>query len=414
MKIFKFILLFIIINVFSLTSCKEFDKGEYQFQFYVASDLHYLSNSLVPDTNEIYLKNVLTSDGRVQELDVEIFDTFIEEIKTNQPKYAFLTGDLTFNGELQSHIDIIKKLNQIENTKVLVIPGNHDCFNIYARDFSNDQINQTTSVTKEEFKLLYEDYGYSDAISYDLESLSYFYPLSENMWALMLDTTLTQYNEEVDSNVISGQLFESTYNWIEENLQIAQQKNIQVISFTHHNLITHHPRFENNFTLYESYKLLDIFKKYQVKLNFSGHLHIQNIIEEDGVYDIASGSLLDYGNRFGIVDVYDNAYDYQTKKINLEQIDLNDYAFDVFYQKYYDKQYSFYQLFYKDYDYEKLLDLSSQINAYFFDGNYQKVNQIYKENRSLLKVILEKDSKSYIASIMKLENKNHFEELIKK
>lgn len=111
MKIFKFILLFIVINVFSLISCKEFDKGEYQFQFYVASDLHYLSNSLVPDTNEIYLKNVLTSDGRVQELDVEIFDTFIEEIKTNQPKYAFLTGDLTFNGELQSHIDIIKKLN---------------------------------------------------------------------------------------------------------------------------------------------------------------------------------------------------------------------------------------------------------------------------------------------------------------
>lgn len=406
-----FLLSFTLISLFS---CKEFEKGDLKFSFYVASDTHYLSESLIGENNDVYVKSYLTSDGRVQEYDEQILDSFIKEIKINKPEYAFFTGDLTFNGEYQSHIDLRDKLMQVKDTKVLVIPGNHDCFNLYSRSFYDDDIQSISSITKDEFKAIYNDFGYAGGLTYDEESLSYFYKLNDETWALMLDTTLTQFNQENNANVVGGQLFDSTYSWIEENLKIAYEKNIDVISFSHHNLLVHHERSSSGFTLYDNERLLNLFKKYHVNLNMSGHLHIQNIKKNDNVYDIASGSLIDYGNRYGVVDVYENAYDYHTKKISLEEIDLDEYAFKVFYQKYYDKQYDFYQLFYKEYEYEKMLDLVSKINAYFFDENYQEVNKIYKENRSLLNTILKEDSKSYIASIIKIENKNQFDALIKK
>ena len=34
------------------------------------------------------------------------------------------------------------------------------------------------------------------------------------------------------------------------------------------------------------------------------------------IYDISSGSLLDYGNRIGVLDIYSNYLKYESKKIN--------------------------------------------------------------------------------------------------
>ena len=385
------------------------EKVNYQSSIMVASDLHLLSNNLISE-NSSCKKEKMTSDGRVQEYDYSLVEALVNKANEEKPNCLVLTGDLTFNGEKDSHLELIKLLSKVNpTTKVLVIPGNHDVCNIEAKYFDENTTEKIDSVTGDEFRDLYQDFGYKNAISYDQKTLSYIYPIDQNNWTLLLDTTLCRYNYENLMNFIGGFLEESTLKWIEENLKIAKEKNIKVTSFTHHNLISHNSMFVNGYTLSNADDLLEIFSRYQVKLNFSGHLHIQNIknkkVNKYQIYDIASQSLLDYGNRYGKLDIYENCYDYKTYKLNLFD-GFEEYSFNTFYKKFYDRSLSLYKVSYPD-NYQELLDFVSKINCYYFDGDYQKINQLKKENNSISKFVNSKkfDNK-YFKEILNVENIN--------
>ena len=87
-----------------------------------------------------------------------------------------LSGDLTNNGEKKSHQKLANLLGEIERsgkTKVLVIPGNHDIDNPWARSFEGDKQVLADSVSPKEFTKIYGDFGYKEAISRDKKTLSY-------------------------------------------------------------------------------------------------------------------------------------------------------------------------------------------------------------------------------------------------
>lgn len=406
----------------SLSSCDSFYiKKSHQMTIYVATDLHLYSSNLIGKDNQNYTKDVLTTDGRVQQYDYELVNELVNTVNENEVDYLLLTGDLSFNGEKDSHLELVKLLDKIESScKVLVIPGNHDYNILNSISLVDDKISSTPSITMDEFKEIYKNYGYENAYSYDDESLSYIYELSEDKWALMLDTSLSEFNQEVDFNVTGGELSEATLSWIESNLKYAKENNIEVISASHHNLITHNELFESNYTLFNATKLKELYSKYDVKVNFSGHLHIQNIkketVNEKDIYDIAMGSILDYGNRYGVLDIYENCYDFNTFKLapNLG-FNFEEYAFNWFYEKYYNKQKTLNGLYYKDYDYEAITDFASKINTYYFDGNYKEVSKLVKQNQEYVNIIKDKKKDKYIISIIDVNGKEkHTEILIKK
>jgi 3',5'-cyclic AMP phosphodiesterase CpdA len=107
--------------------------------FYTATDLHYLSKGLT-DNGEAFNKFISSGDGKQLKYIDEIFNAFTYNIKTTKPDVLIISGDLTNNGEKQSHLDLAKKLKTIEEsgTPVYVIPGNHDISNPYARGFKDD------------------------------------------------------------------------------------------------------------------------------------------------------------------------------------------------------------------------------------------------------------------------------------
>ena len=93
----------------------------------VASDLHYLSPSLT-DNGVLFQAVVSGGDGKLM-LDVEaVTEAFAEQMIGERPDLLILCGDLSFNGERQSHLDLAAKLKRIEEAgvRVLVLPGNHD------------------------------------------------------------------------------------------------------------------------------------------------------------------------------------------------------------------------------------------------------------------------------------------------
>lgn len=390
-------------------------KGDKQLTIYVASDLHLLSNELIGENNKLYIKENMTSDGRIQELDYDIVNAFVDVINKDNPDYVILTGDLSFNGEISSHQELIKLLKNITQSKVLVIPGNHD-YNTMTYTYINDKAEYSDVCWQEDFLKMYEEFGYSKAFSKDIESMSYFYKLDEHNYALMLDATMSRYNDEMGMDLIGGNLEESTLKWIEDNLKHAKENNKNVVSFMHHNLLMHSKLFNDGYTLYNNEKLLNLFEKYDVSLNISGHLHIQHIeqtkVNDKTIYDIASNSMLDYGNRYGKLDIYDNCYEYQAIKLE-NDFNLEEKAFKTFYDKYYYKRLKTNESTYGKI-FKEMTDFQSKVNCYYFDGDYEKIHQLIDENKNLYRKIKYKGKDQYILEIFKEEKMNHHYLLIEK
>lgn len=398
---------------------KEIVKGDLQHTIFIVSDTHLFSKNLISETNKIYTKENIVSDGRIQHYDYQLLEKMVEIVNVQKPNVFMITGDITYNGEKDSHIEVANILNKVNNeTKVLVIPGNHDCLSVSSISIINDDVELTESVTFEEFKEIYSDFGYSDAYSYDKDSLSYIYPIDSDTWLIMLDTNLSEYNEDNGSNMTLGSLDQSTIDWLEENLKYAQANNIEVISATHHNIDVHNEMFKSSYTLFNYITVSNMLRSYGVKINFSGHLHIQSIKENQGLYDIASNSLLAYGNRYGVLDIYQNCYEYNAKKLDFidENIDLEQISFNNFYNKYYEKSISTFQRYLKKYI-NKATELVSKANCFYFDGNYKKIKELRTKSKKVYNEIKKNYvnyEKSYIHTILDVPNQNNHYLIIQK
>ena len=113
-----------------------FSSQEKPINIAVATDLHYLSSSLT-DGGSFFTDLVNNADGKNMFYIEEITESFVATIIREKPEILILSGDLTFNGERQSHLDLEKKLSRIRQngTQILVIPGNHDIDRSSSEDF---------------------------------------------------------------------------------------------------------------------------------------------------------------------------------------------------------------------------------------------------------------------------------------
>ena len=376
---------------------------------YIASDTHYLASSYL-DSNRDYDGELFVTDGRTMNYNNILFDKLIEQTIIDSPDYFIITGDITYNGEYNSHLEVANKLDKLlaKGIQPLVIPGNHDTFSLSPRDYSNNEYNIVKSTTSDEFKQIYQNFGYSNGFSYDKDTLSYTYITKNNEMLLMLDSTYSRYNYEDSYSYISGGI--TCIDWLINNLEYAKENNLKVISFMHHSLITHNKLFERLYTITNSEQILDLYKKYNVEINFSGHLHIQDIMENNGIYDICSNSLLDYGNRYGIFKIGKNGMQYDSKYIDfiLDNKSYHEYSFNLF-KKMYMLKSRFETV--NEQNNEILKEFLGRFNAYYFDGSIFLHQELKKEKGySLLK---EYGDNEYSTSLFNSFNKNNYKLVIK-
>ncbi len=272
-----------------------------------ATDIHYLSPSLT-DYGSIFRETINSSDGKVIRYIDEIMSAFADEVISAAPDILILSGDLTFNGEKASHIDLADKLADIQKNgiQVLVIPGNHDINSKTAASLIGDKYEYTDSVTSDEFKELYWDFGMKQAESVDPYSLSYLYNVNSDLCVLMLDTNAYGENFVQDES----------YEWIEAQLKKAGKEHRKVITVSHQNLFAHNSLLSFGYHLYDAPELLELYNKYKVKLNLSGHIHMQHYMK-DGVTEIATSSLAVSPNQYGIIDFSNNKFSYCTKAVDV-------------------------------------------------------------------------------------------------
>lgn len=306
------------------------------------SDPHYYSPTLT-DYGAKFTEIINNSDGKDVKNSPQIIAAFVKEVEIKQPDAVVISGDLTLNGEQASHVEMAEYLKQIEaaGIPVLVIPGNHDINSTQAYAISDTEIKKTASISPQSFAQIYGSFGYDKAISRDGSSLSYLAALTNDIWLIMIDAS--QYNSTTSD---LGRVKDGTLSWIEDCLKEAQSRSITVLSVTHQNLLPHNPAFSELYTIENGQELTALYEKYQVNLNLSGHMHIQNIASNDSdvnnnlddntLYDCATGSLAVWPNLYALVELDSTKkVSYTTNSVDYGS-DSHQFFYDNSYKKFYD------------------------------------------------------------------------------
>ena len=297
------------------------DETFVQQKIIVATDLHYLAEDLAGNRGQSFMTEVESGDGRVLQYGWEVLDAFLDDVIAEKPDLVVLTGDLTLNGERESHEELARKLEVLSEhgIETAVIPGNHDIHNPMARKFTSSGTEKTDSITAEQFAQIYSDYGYIAADSRDPASLSYLYKLDDYYWLLMLDSC--QYDPV---NRVGGMIRSETYDWLEEQLDAAWEEGAQVITVTHHNLLEQSEvsrEFSDDCTIEHNEVLVRMLADYEVRLHLSGHLHLQHYKEDEdsGIAEIVTGSLVMSPCNYGVLKIWNSGMlDYTARPVDVE------------------------------------------------------------------------------------------------
>lgn len=350
----------------------------------IATDLHLLAKELItydPETMEAFV----TGDGRLVFYTPEIMDAFSEQLSIEKPDVLIISGDLTHNGEAKSHQVLADKLKELKKSglRILVVPGNHDIENFLAQSFHQAEWTSTKTILAKDFERLYKQFGYADALERDPSGLSYVSKLSEDLWVLMLDSN--RYRLGMPTG--SGEISEATLKWIESMLKKAEEAGVEIFSVMHHNLLIHSANNYIGNTLSNYEEVLELYDKYGVRLNFSGHIHAQGIVHSEHaepIYDVVTSSISINPLQYGWVTYQKNdGFEYQVRRVDVQSwatakgftdpnlLDFEQYARNSFKALSYGRAME--QLQDAGYTDSKMNELlastMSEVNAYYFPGH---------------------------------------------
>ena len=217
--------------VLLLSGCAGVGKPGGDLELIAATDLHYLAPSLT-DKGEFFTQMLAAADGKVTYYCEELVDAFLAEVTEQKPDALILTGDLSFNGAVESHKALAEKLAAVEaaGVSVYVLPGNHDVYNHYAARFQGDGYDLVEPATAEDFARIYAGFGFDEAIARDGDSISYVAQLNKETRLLMLDTNTLEKPCDLSKDTLA---------WVEEQLAAAQAAGQRVIAAGHQNLYKH-------------------------------------------------------------------------------------------------------------------------------------------------------------------------------
>lgn len=261
----------------------------------VATDLHFISPKLT-DYGPLFMRTVENGDGKLTEYSAQIVDELLCTALEEKPNALVLTGDLTFNGELQSLRDLRDKFRALQSAgiPVLVLPGNHDVGYLFSYEFKGEGARTAKNITQAAFLETCREFGYDTALSRDAGSFSYVYEIAEDVRLLFLDAnTVTN----------RGGLRAETLAWAEEQLKAAREAGVAVISVSHQNVLKQSERLYKGYVLSNAEETAALLRAYGVTTHLSGHSHFQHSVTQDRLTDYCTGSLSLYPLRYAVLEL---------------------------------------------------------------------------------------------------------------
>ncbi|KAI4315890.1 metallophosphoesterase [Lactobacillus intestinalis] len=283
-------------------------------KIYLLSDTHLIADEL-HDNGAAFQKMRDTSAGKDLDYQEIMLTAFVRKVLNDKPDAVIITGDLTFNGARRSGEKLTEIFAPLKRVGIsfLPIPGNHDINDGWAREFEGEFQYRVSQITPQDWKELFAR-SYQVAADKDTHSLSYSVNLNNDYRLILADSNLYPETFSKTHPTTNGYLSPSRLAWIEKELQEARKHHQHILFFMHHNLYDHNAIINDSFTLDNASELQDLFRKYNVRATFSGHIHAQNIISaktDCPSFDVASScfSMCDQG--YGVISLTSKELNYQ-------------------------------------------------------------------------------------------------------
>ncbi|UUM11454.1 metallophosphoesterase [Clostridiaceae bacterium HFYG-1003] len=275
------------------------------------ADLHLLSARL-HDKGDALHRVSLQGDGKVLPYSAEIVEAFTWYVLRQKPDLLVISGDLTFNGELESHLDVVEQLHRIQSggIPVALIPGNHDIAIASAAAFLKGSIRSAPSISEPEFLELYRAFGYDRARWRDPASFSCILELNDGLRLALIDT---------NTRLAPGRISPATLEWLDRSLGEASAQGETILTATHQNILVHNEKFTRGFIIDNHLELMQVLDKYRIRLNLSGHIHLQHLaLTPEGLNETATGALSAFPHLMAHVTIDEElVLQYRTESLNV-------------------------------------------------------------------------------------------------
>ena len=248
-----------------------------------------LKISVLSDT---HLQTGNLSDGisYINAWNHEIIEAALDQIDADDTDLLILCGDNTNSGKKEEHEELISLLKKMD-VDVIVVPGNHDLGMTETDDFIN----------------MYRMYGYGTAFSKDTASLSYC-AVYHNVMIIVLDT-----NHDADGKTGIPEFTEQTFDWLEQQLQYAQQENLTVICAGHYPLIT---RQSGEFA--QKKRMTRLLNQYEVPLYLCGHLHYHAVNDNGNLKEVIVSQTTSYPVSYSTIEMNEGVMDASSVAVDVE------------------------------------------------------------------------------------------------
>ncbi|MBQ8209055.1 MAG: metallophosphoesterase [Clostridia bacterium] len=283
--------------------------------FAVASDLHFAYTRTeafdiyTPDSELFWYAN---RRAQMEDESGFIIDEFLRQCAENDDvEFVLLSGDLVDDGkaDITQHYGVAAKLKAFEaetGKPVYVINGNHDA-----------AIHENCATTFDQFKEIYWQFGYDEALTVRQSDCSYVADLNDEYRLIALDSCHETASTE------DGMTTDKV-EWVVAQAEKAVEDGKHPILMMHHNLLDHLPAqriLSRNFIVKYHYTTATLFANAGIKMVFSGHEHCSDVADYttpngNTIYDFATTSLTMYPLTYRVITCTDDEITYKAETVN--------------------------------------------------------------------------------------------------
>ena len=250
------------------------------FRFAVVSDPHVtLPHTIWNVPNRFHLV----------EVSILVLEHILKSLETQDLDFLLLPGDLTQHGERENHQWLANRLQELP-FPTYVVPGNHDIISRDGRD---------GTLSLKDFPSLYGNFGYN----HDAAAAYYCQEIVPGVHLIGLNSIAF---DQEGQQLPVGYVEDEQLLWLSQCLKTLQGQWVMVM--IHHNVLEHlpgqakHP-LGKRYILQNREALIHRLQAGGVNLILTGHLHVQDIVQESGLWEVTTGSLVSYPHPYRILTV---------------------------------------------------------------------------------------------------------------
>lgn len=263
-----------------------------EFKFFLITDTHFFKNSLgaYGEGYDAHMEYEQKCFAETEAINRAAFKYLIE---SKEADTVLIAGDLSHNGEKESHLEFKKLLEALRDSgkKIYVVTAGHD---VKDKPFAYPGTKERVDVEGIKFADLYDlyhDFGYDAAIAFNREHMSYVAQLTDGIRLLVLCN---------DTAEGTNKVYDDTFKaWIKEQLDKAKADGQMMIAMEHYPVLPGQPILSliGDARQKEAKALVELLADNGCHLIFTGHMHNQSInvvTTEKGnkFYDVCTGSLI--------------------------------------------------------------------------------------------------------------------------